>query len=170
MERDEEFLKRINFFKAWAVKPAPELEGVPAVVCEVHGLTRTTLIEAGRDRRASDARAYVGLVSQELKAATLTEVAKLTGRVGATGRSPLLDAEGAGALREKKCNNTNLPPLPLDRSRLALGFSPAPCFKPGERTNSTRPIGQNRMSGGGNFIEAPAVSRMRRALDNVGVG
>lgn len=61
---DEEFLKRMHFFKAGAVKPAPDLEDVLAAVCDVHGFTRATLIEAGRGWRTSDARAFVGLVSQ----------------------------------------------------------------------------------------------------------
>ncbi len=81
---DEEFLKRMHFFKAGAVKPAPDLEDVVAAVCDVQGLTRAALIEPGRGWRASEGRALVGLVSQELKAATLTEVARLVGRDLAT--------------------------------------------------------------------------------------
>lgn len=80
----EEFLKRMHVLKAEPVKPAMNLEKVVAGVCSVCEMSPSILIEAGRGRQGSEGRAIVGLISQNLKTATLSEVAEYTGRDLAT--------------------------------------------------------------------------------------
>jgi len=77
---DEDFLKRIHVLEALATKPAVKLAEVVTAICRAREISTAVLTEAGRGHRGSEGRALVGLVSQELKAATLTEVAEYTGR------------------------------------------------------------------------------------------
>lgn len=77
---DEEFLKRLHFVNAKKKRPVPSLEVVVDAVCESMDLSTAALKAPGRERQASYGRALVGLLSQDLKAASLTEVAAYTGR------------------------------------------------------------------------------------------
>jgi hypothetical protein len=77
---DEGFVRKMRMRCGGAVRPPPSLDAIQAAVCGELGVGAEALATPGKGRGESECRCTIGLLAQDLKAATLTEVAARYGR------------------------------------------------------------------------------------------